>query len=213
MLDSIIYGNPSQSYLPYLSKESPYDKHLSQLMKFGFPLNSSKATREELNELVDYVAALQGDEVILKRYKSYDHSLERVLADIIIKHGLDERAVTAIDQIIDDTLPIIAKLKFHFQRPRPYQLAKEYKLKLFPFDSVSASSPSYPSGHTLQSHLICQVLGNYYPENFSYFDALAKDIEYSRLYMGLHYQSDNDYAIFISETIFKDKAFKAKYGL
>jgi len=103
MLDSIIYGNPSQSYLPYLSKESPYDKHLSQLMKFGFPLNSSKATREELNELVDYVAALQGDEVILKRYKSYDHSLERVLADIIIKHGLDERAVTAIDQIIDDT--------------------------------------------------------------------------------------------------------------
>jgi hypothetical protein len=104
-------------------------------------------------------------------------------------------------------------LKFYFQRPRPYQLAEHYKLKLFPFDSKSADSPSYPSGHALQSKLICHVLGNHFPEKFDYFERLAKDIEYSRLYMGIHYQSDVDYSLYIAEVIIRDKDFKAKYGL
>jgi hypothetical protein len=108
---------------------------------------------------------------------------------------------------------VILKLKYHFQRPRPYQLAQHYKLKLFPFSSVSAETPSYPAGHTFQAALICHVLGNHFPEKFSYFDSLAKDIEYSRIYLGLHYPSDNDFSLYCVETIIKDKDFKARYGL
>ena len=55
MLDDINFGNPSQKYIPFLEKACAYDKHIPALIKFGFPQNSSKATREELNTIVDYI--------------------------------------------------------------------------------------------------------------------------------------------------------------
>jgi len=214
MLDSITWGNPSQKYLPYLEENaSPLEKHIPQLTNFTFPKNSSKGTREELNQLVDYIEELKKDEQALKRYKAYDISLTRVFAQVIMEQNLGEKGADIVDKLLDETLPLLIKLKFYFQRPRPYQLAEHYKLKLFPFDSKSADSPSYPSGHALQSKIICHVLGNHFPEKFDYFERLAKDIEYSRLYMGIHYQSDVDYSLYIAEVIIRDKDFKAKYGL
>ena len=215
MLDSITWGNPLQKHLPYLEKEnvSFLEKHIPQLIKFGFPKNSSKGTREELNLLVDYVDRMKSNPEVLKRYKSYDQSLTKTFADVIIQQDLGEKGADLVDKLLDDTLPLIIKLKFFFQRPRPYQLAEAYKLKLFPYGSISADSPSYPSGHTLQAHLICYVLGNHFPEKFEYFEKLAKDIEYSRLYLGVHYPSDNDYAMYILELITRDKEFKSKYEI
>ena len=69
MLDSITYGNPTQRQIPFIEAASPLDKHLPQLIKFGFPLNSSKATREELNTLVDFIADVNADPETLQRYK------------------------------------------------------------------------------------------------------------------------------------------------
>jgi|694.fasta_scaffold63889_4 hypothetical protein len=214
MLDSITWGNPFQKHLPYLEENaSPLEKHIPQLTNFTFPKNSSKGTREELNQLVDYIEELKKDEQALKRYRAYDISLTRVFAQVIMEQNLGEKGADIVDKLLDETLPLLIKLKFYFQRPRPYQLAEHYKLKLFPFESKSADSPSYPSGHALQSKLICHVLGNHFPEKFDYFERLAKDIEYSRLYMGIHYQSDVDYSLYIAEVIIRDKDFKAKYGL
>jgi hypothetical protein len=214
MLDSITWGNPFQKHLPYLQENaSPLEKHIPQLVNFTFPKNSSKGTREELNQLVDYIEELKKDEQAFKRYKAYDSSLTRVFAQVIIEQNLGEKGADIVDKLLDETIPLLMKLKFYFQRPRPYQLAEHYKLKLFPFESKSADSPSYPSGHALQSKLICHVLGNHFPEKFDYFERLAKDIEYSRLYMGIHYQSDVDYSLYIAEVIIRDKDFKAKYGL
>ena len=214
MLDSITWGNPFQKHLPYLEdNKSSLEKFIPQLINFTFHKNSSKGTREELNQLVDYIEELKKDPEALKRYRAYDSSLTRVFAQVIMEQNLGEKGADLVDKLLDDTLPLLIKLKFYFQRPRPYQLAEHYKLKLFPFESKSADTPSYPSGHSLQSKLICYVLGNHFPEKFDYFERLAKDIEYSRLYMGVHYQSDVDYSLYISEVIIKDKDFKAKYGL
>ena len=214
MLDSITWGNPLQKHLPYLEENaSPLEKHIPQLIKFPFPKNSSKGAREELNLLVDYVNEVKSDAGTLRRYRAYDTSLERVFAQVIMEQELGDKGAEICDKLFDETVPLILKLKFHFQRPRPYQLAQHYKLKLFPFDSKTADSPSYPSGHTVQAKLMCFVLGNHFPEKFNFFENLSKDIEYSRLYLGIHYPSDNDYASFIVETIIRDKDFKAKYGL
>jgi hypothetical protein len=214
MLDSITWGNPFQKHLPYLEEnKSSLEKHIPQLIKFTFPKNSSKGTREELNQLVDYVEELKKDPEAQKRYRAYDSSLTRVFAQVIIEQNLGEKGADLVDKLLDDTIPLLVKLKFYFQRPRPYQLAEHYKLKLFPFETKLGDSPSYPSGHALQAKLICYVLGNHFPEKFEYFERLSKDIEYSRLYMGIHYQSDVDFSLYISEVIIKDKDFKAKYGL
>lgn len=215
MIDSITWGNPLQKHLPYIEKDnmSFLEKFYPQLIKFSFPKSSSKATREELNQLVDNINIANANPDYLKRYKKYDQSLVKTFADVIIEQDLGEKGAELVDQLLDDTLPLIIKLKFFFQRPRPYQLAYNYKLKLFPFSSFTADSPSYPSGHTLQAHVICYVLGNHFPEKFDYFESLAKDIEYSRLFLGLHYPSDIDFSLYITELITKDKEFKSKYSL
>lgn len=213
MLDSITWGNPTLTEKQFLDKPSIFDKHIPKLLDFSFPKNSSKATREELNLLVDYTRQLEADEQYQKRYMSYDVSLERTLAQVILENELGDEGVEMIDSLIDETTPFILKLKYHFQRPRPYQLAHAYKLKLFPFRSITGHSPSFPSGHTLQAALIFYVLGNHYPDKYDYFEKLTKDIELSRLYLGLHYPSDNDFALYCVELIIKDKEFKQKYSL
>lgn len=214
MLDSITWGNPTQKHLPFLEEGKTFlEKLIPQLTKFTFPKNSSKACREELNELVDFVNTLKNEPETLKRYQAYDANLTKVMAQVIIEQNLGEKGAEIVDKIIDDTVPLIMKLKFYFQRPRPYQLAEYYKLKLFPFYSRSAASPSYPSGHVLQAKLICHVLGNHFPQKFEYFENLALDVQYSRMYLGVHYPSDVDYSLFVAETIIRDKEFKAKYSL
>jgi hypothetical protein len=213
MLDSIVYGNPTIESLPYLEASSFLDKHFESLSKFSPPLNSSRATREELNLLVDYTKTISQKKEILQRYKAYDFDLEKVFADICVKYELQEDIINLIDQLFDDINPLLIKLKMHFQRARPYQLAYAYKLKFFPFNSCSDNTPSYPSGHALQSKVICYVLGNHLPEHYEYFESLANDICYSRQYLGLHYPSDVDFAILCYETIIKDKDFKVKYKI
>jgi hypothetical protein len=213
MLDSIVYGNPTRDILPYLEATSFLDKHLESLKNFTPPKNTSKATREELNNLVDLTNELDNDPTRLQKYKNYDHELEKIFVDIALRFGFDEKLIEMIDSLFDDLNPFIAKLKVHFNRARPYQLAFAYKLRLFPFPSRTAANPSYPSGHALQSKVICYVLGNHIPENYDYFENLGNDICYSRQYMGLHYPSDVDFAILCFEQIVRDKEFKAKYGL
>jgi hypothetical protein len=214
MPDEIRFGNPNQQHLVYTAESSPFDKHVETLMKFTPPLNSSKGTKEELNELVDYIKEVKNTPHALNTYMAYDESLEKFLAENVVSaYGIDEAGIELIDKLLDYSYPLIYKLKYHFQRPRPYQLGQHYKLKLFPFKSYTADSPSYPSFHAFAANLICHVLGNHYPDKFEQLDALAKDIMYSRLKLGLNYQSDIDLSMYAFELVTKDKIFKATFKL
>ena len=105
------------------------------------------------------------------------------------------------------------KLKYKFNRPRPYQLAYPLKLNLFPLRSTSALSPSYPSGHTAQAYVIMGVIGNKNPNIYSMCKKIVDDIAESRVAIGVHYSSDNDFAYEVGEAILKNKKFAEKYGI
>lgn len=216
MLDSIKWGNPLREHLDYLENNKCItDKFFNDFSQIPFPKNSSKGAREELNMLVDYVNSLSSskDTAYLKRYQQYDRNLEQVFAHIIREKELDENSAIVVDEINADITPLIYKLKYHFNRPRPSQLAADYRLKLFPYQSYSALSPSYPSAHVIKGIVICHVLGNHYPHLYQFFENLSKEIGYSRLYMGLNYQSDNDFGVYIAEKIVSDTEFMEKYHL
>jgi hypothetical protein len=150
----------------------------------------------------------------LPRYKSLDADLGKFFKQGLIKSGKNETEITElVTSIIEDTKPLLLRLKFHFQRPRPYQLAEYYKLKLFPYSSHSDKSPSFPSGHAFEGRILTEVIGNRYPELYSLMVNLFQDICYSRVYLGLHYQSDIDVAIFCAEKVLDCKEFKKKYKL
>lgn len=213
-LDDITYGNPNNIQLKFLQENNYLDVLFEELSTYTFPANSSEATKEELNEIVDAIKTLDGKDEYITRYKSYDKNLSGYFKHGLIKGGEDEKKVIElIDSIVKDTLPLLTKLKFNFQRPRPYQLAEYYKLKLFPFPSLSADSPSFPSGHAYQSRILTEVIGNHYPKTYAFMQKVFNDICYSRLYMGVHYQSDIDVAIFCADKVLANADFKKKFKL
>lgn len=208
------YGNPSRNFLPYLKKESYLDSLLGELASYPFPSNDGQDVIDEINQLINYTNTLDSDEVLQKRYKLYDTNFEGYFINVLANVGIDRQEVTdTIKQIHDDVVPFLIKLKYHFQRLRPYQLSHNLNMRLYVFESVTANTPSYPSGHTIQSKLYADVLGNKYPRYYRQLQGLAADIAESRLSMGLHYPSDVLFSEYVAEVCLNHPEFKKKYRL
>lgn len=213
-LDEITFGNPNKEQLEYIKKQSYLDVLFEELSTYTFPQNSSDATKEELNQIVDALKQIEGEGEYLKRYKTYDANLKRYFIEGMLKGENNETEIKElVNAIMEDIKPLLIKLKYYFQRPRPNQLAEYYKLKLFPYQSISADSPSFPSGHAFQGRILTEVMGNLYPQTYSFMQKVFQDICYSRVYMGLHYQSDIDVAIFCADKVLSNKQFREKYKL
>lgn len=213
-LDSIGFGNPTIEQAKELNKETYLDTLFAEITTFTFPSNSSEATKEELNAVVSAIKDLKKDEGRQKRYMMYDVYLQDFYKNHLSKYKVEaEEMNKLIQQIMDDVQPLIYKLKYFFQRPRPQQLAFYYKLKLMPFTSFSYDTPSFPSGYAVLSKVFSEVLGNTYPEIYNELQRIHEDICESRIALGIHYQSDIDVGIFVGEKICENKEFMIKYQI
>lgn len=99
---------------------------------------------------------------------------------------------------------IVLDLKYHYNRPRPYMLAKEFEIPLDTNEikNTTKDSPSYPSGHAAQSILISSYLSELYPSHKMEFMKLGKDIAKSRVIAKVHYPSDVRFGEIIGNDIF-----------
>lgn len=211
-LNQVTYGNPNYEMKILLEKECIVEDLFAQLAKDPFPANDSEATKQELNEVV--VALKELDEMnptLLRRYINYDRALIAYIDNILKAEGVNEMEL--IRSIQKDITPLIIKLKYKFQRPRPYQLANYYKLNLFPMKSTSALTPSYPSGHTIQAIVILTIIGNKHPNLYQSCKRLWEDVAYSRIALGVHYPSDNDFSYEVANQILKHEKFAEKYAI
>lgn len=212
-LNQVTYGNPTIEHKMYLEKDSLVDDLFFKFKDDFFPLNDSELVKDELNDTVDYIDSISDEEnkAFLIRYKAYDRSLLQVLTTTFKQKGIDVESLC--EEIIIDIRNLVYKLKYFYQRPRPFQLAQYYKLKLFPYKSYSADTPSYPSGHTLEAYVILNVIADKYPNQYQFCREMIDDVACSRLYLGLHYSSDNDFAKEIAKEILKHPKFTKKYGI
>ena len=87
----------------------------------------------------------------------------------------------------------ITKLKCKYNRQRPYQFAKEWDDSFEAMPSVSADSPAYPSGHTIQAWLASTYLSELAPQPRRELMDLAHEISWSRVLGGYHWPSDSAY--------------------
>lgn len=210
----LTYGNPSRNYLQYLKVDTFLDSLLGELASYPFPNNNGQDVIDEINQLINYTNTLSSDEVLQKRFKLYDTKFEDYFVNVLANVGIDRQEVAdTIKQIHDDVVPLIVKLKYHYQRVRPYQLSHILSMRLYPFESQTSMTPSYPSGHSIQSKLYADVLGNKYPKYYKQLQALAADISESRLAMGIHYPSDILFSEYVSEVALNHPEFKKKYRL
>lgn len=213
-LNQLQYGNPDRSNKSYLSKENYLDSLLPELQNYPFYANDSTETQEEIMELVSVTNTLSENPELIRRFEIYDTGFHIFMAQNLASNGVPEEEIRELlAQVKEDTKPLLIKLKYFYQRPRPYQLSLMRGIELSPYSSEAANSPSYPSGHTFQARVYAEVLGNKYPHFHKALHDLATDIMWSRIYMGVHYASDCRFADYVAQVVCAHPDFRKKYKL
>jgi hypothetical protein len=213
LLNDIAWGNPAIEQKILMEKKTIVDDLFPKLTRAAMPANDSEATKAELNQIVINLKEIDSDknQNSFRRFINYDKGFAQYLHTMLMAQGVDDQEL--IYEIMEDIAPLITKIKFKYNRPRPSQLAHYVKLNLFPLKSTSAMSPSYPSGHTAQAYVIMSVMGNRNPGIYAFCKEIIDDIAESRVTIGVHYSSDNDFAFEVGEAILKHKKFAEKYGI
>ena len=95
-----------------------------------------------------------------------------------------------VSKVVQESAVLIGKLKWRYNRPRPYQMAAKFGIPFQPLDSNTAHSPSYPSGHAVQAYLVASFLSEKSPQHRQEFMDVAYDVAWSRVVAGYHWPSD-----------------------
>ena len=84
----------------------------------------------------------------------------------------------------------ILKNKLKYNRARPWQIDST----LSTLRSLSAYSPSYPSGHAYQAWILYRILSRRYPSIKTELYELAEYCTKIRVLAGVHYPSDGEFS-------------------
>ena len=109
-----------------------------------------------------------------------------------------------IQSLIDESAPIILKIKKHHNRPRPKKLAKKLGIKMEDIEMESMKTPSYPSGHSAQGVFIGMALSDKYPSKRNKLMKTARDISKSRNIAHAHYKSDSKFGEEIGKDMYNE---------
>lgn len=211
LIEKLGFGNPTKEYLLLLRQETYLDSLLTELN--SYPLPSEEETKQEVYEMTDAVNGLYVDPEIRARFQKYDTDFENYIVEVLSKKVSREDVESVIREIKEDITPLLLKLKYHYQRIRPNQFALINDQQLLPYASKTSDTPSYPSGHTFQAKVYCEVLGNKYPQFYNALQVLSEDIAISRYYLGVHYPSDIEFAKYCADVVCNHPDFKKKYKL
>lgn len=105
--------------------------------------------------------------------------------------------IETLDNYTQKLVPLIIFLKNLFNRARPQQI--DPNIDKYP--SISASNPAFPSGHSAQAQYLAKILSKKYPEKKQQLYNIADKCGKARIYAGLHYPSDHEFAKFIVDIL------------
>ena len=173
-----------------LFKEFNYSKYKVK----NPPKNNSMVVYNELQFLKD----LPEDDSYVE-----EHDEIKKVFEEICKENNVEYPKELVDNLLMSAAGVVMDLKYHYNRPRPFQLASHYNIKLGEHVMESMKSPSYPSGHSLQGILVGKVLQTKLPINTNAFLEAGKRISYSRNLGRAHYPSDSKLGEDIGNAMFR----------
>ena len=108
-----------------------------------------------------------------------------------------------LNDAIYSITPIIFELKYHYNRPRPYQVAPKLGLPLEYLEVESAETPAYPSGHSTQGIFLGHFLADIFPEHRDNLIEIGNNIGISRLIGRLHYPTDDILGKYLGYGLYK----------
>ena len=153
------------------------------------PANSSQQTRDELETLANAKLLHKNPAKLEQKYDDdFLHAFKKVVKKA--GHEWDQAYFKAL---IKEVASITIRLKYKFNRPRPFQLGKVLGIEVTKYSSSTANTPAFPSGHATQSVVVAHVLSDKYPELKDDLMKVADKVSLSRLVGGHHYPSDVEY--------------------
>jgi hypothetical protein len=161
-----------------------------------FPENTSKKTLEEIR----YLSNVEEDSQFVKEHDKVAKVFGKLHKDLELEYNQDEAK-----KYLRESAKYIMELKYKHQRPRPYQIAEFYNIDLNGVDLDSMKTPSYPSGHATQGHLLGMIYSERYPQHRKEFMKLGEDVAESRISSKAHYPSDKKAGIHLAEKLFENK--------
>ena len=193
VIDKIVYAvKPKEKHQKRLDSAEDY-----QILNCSYvdapvcvpPANSSGETKAELETIAAAEALHKNPGKLEQKYDDkFDWAFKKVVEDAGLEYD-DEY----FNLLIKEAASITIRLKYKYNRPRPYQLGPVLGIDVTKYQSSTAKTPAFPSGHTTQSVLVACVLGEKYPELKEKLMKVADKVSLSRVVGGHHYPSDIEY--------------------
>ncbi len=193
VIDKIVYAvKPKEKHQKRLDSAEDY-----QILNCSYvdapvcvpPANSSGETKAELETIAAAEALHKNPSKLEQKYDDeFDWAFKKVVEDAGLEYD-DEY----FNLLIKEAASITIRLKYKYNRPRPYQLGPVLGIDVTKYQSSTAKTPAFPSGHTTQSVLVACVLGEKYPELKEKLMKVADKVSLSRVVGGHHYPSDIEY--------------------
>ena len=204
-INQLVYGQPTIEQKMSMAKGTAFEKHTKIFMNEPYPKNDTGNAKQEVYDVVAKLEKLS-DEDWRNRCFFIDKQLGKYLNGYAQKAGL--RSFKQIfDQVNELYLhALVFELKYHYNRIRPAELAYYLRIGLNPAHTYSGHTPSYPSGHTLQAHFYSKLISDVMGVEWS--DEPTKEVAASRMSMGIHFKSDNDFAVKISDYLVNTDEYK-----
>lgn len=183
------------------------EKPVSNIVDFDWkniletqPKNTDRTTINELRYLSSLTSKRSRSEVEL--IHSIDQELDLPFIKIMDTYNI-EYPQNFIDLFYDIIRPIILNIKGLYNRPRPIQLAELYNIDIDVIPTDTTHTASYPSGHTVYSSLVANIIKYYYPKiDNKKLDNIVKTTSRARMLQGVHYPSDNNASLILSKFLF-----------
>ncbi len=152
-------------------------------------------------EFFDMMQIMEDRPLSESMIRKADEDILGIFLDVCNMLDVDTMAQD-VEIILEDLSKIALRVKYAFMRPRPEMLAPFFGKKIQPFDTDSADTPSYPSGHAMAGYGLAKFYAELYPQFVDQFYAAADSIALSRIQAGLHLPSDTSYAKMLADFIF-----------
>ena len=160
-----------------------------------FPANHSETVKLEL----EYLAGIRKNQAFVEAADDIHAYFGSFFYDKPVNYPSQ-----SVKRILKQTRPIILKIKYNYNRPRPAQLSKALGIKInngVKLDSMY--TPAYPSGHSTQGILVAHVLGDMFPEYRKELIQMGQDISMARLVAKAHYPTDSQFGEKLGYELYK----------
>lgn len=183
------------------------EKPVSKLVDFDWkkileppPKNSSSKTFEELNLISKLTNSRTKKDIEL--IYNIDQDMDTPFELLLNQYNL-VYPKNYINLFYDIVRPILFNIKGIWNRPRPNQLAKLYNINIDLIITDTIHTASYPSGHTVYSNLVANILKNLYPQiQKNKLDNIVLETARARVIQGAHYPTDNKGSLILTEILF-----------